>query len=112
MKGFQELNTKTNRVILYYPANLEDGYYKTVLEDIGFRVVRCERSDVPLQFLNDQSLLRELLSLSTVILEIPEDRMTQFKEESVSIFKELIVYSGSGPIRYEVSELLLLAIKP
>ncbi|GFY11691.1 uncharacterized protein TNCV_2539731 [Trichonephila clavipes] len=89
---------------------------KTVLqdciEDIGFRVVRCERSDVPLQFLNDQSLLRELLSLSTVILEIPEDRMTQFKEESVSIFKELIVYSGSGPIRYEVSELLLLAIKP
>ncbi|GFY38707.1 uncharacterized protein TNIN_403741 [Trichonephila inaurata madagascariensis] len=116
-KWLQRISTnwaqyRTNMAILYYPANLEDGYYKTVLEDIGFRVVLCERSDVPRQFLNDENLLIELLSLTIMILEIPEDRMTQFKEESVSIFKELIGYSGSGPIRYEVSDLLLLAIKP
>ncbi|PRD31098.1 UNVERIFIED_CONTAM: hypothetical protein NCL1_24420 [Trichonephila clavipes] len=40
---------------LFTPANLEDGYYKNVLEDIGFRVIRCERSNMQLQFLNDQS---------------------------------------------------------
>ncbi|GFS86945.1 uncharacterized protein TNCV_1280121 [Trichonephila clavipes] len=93
-------------------ANLEDEYYKVVLEYIGFRVVRCEKRDVQLLFLNDQSFLREFLAYTTVFLKIPEDRMAQFKEESVSHFKVLIGYSGSGPLRYEASELLLLAINP
>ncbi|GFV00603.1 uncharacterized protein TNCV_915431 [Trichonephila clavipes] len=96
---------------LFTPANLEDNYYKNVLEDIGFRVVRCERRDVKLQFLNDQSLLTELLAIAEALLDIPADKMLQFKEESVELFKELIGYSGSGPLQYEASELLLLAIK-
>ncbi|GFS54392.1 hypothetical protein TNIN_409711 [Trichonephila inaurata madagascariensis] len=103
---------RRNEIILFYAANLEDGYYENVLEDIGFRVVRCERSDVQHQFENDQTLLTKLLSLATIFLKIPEDKMTQFKEESVKLFKELIGYSGSGPLRYEISDLLLLAIKP
>ncbi|GFQ71692.1 uncharacterized protein TNCT_516591 [Trichonephila clavata] len=45
---------RKNGTPLFTPANLEDNYYKNVLEDIGFRVVRCERSDVQLQFLNDE----------------------------------------------------------
>ncbi|GFU07165.1 hypothetical protein TNCV_4946471, partial [Trichonephila clavipes] len=101
--------------LVRYPANLEDGYYKTVIRERywfsgrSMRKRRCATS-----VLNDQSAKiravaavasgqkidrgwlvtrsspvctikdppRELLSLSTVILEIPEDRMTQFKEES------------------------------
>ncbi|GFY68552.1 uncharacterized protein TNIN_76441 [Trichonephila inaurata madagascariensis] len=102
---------RINPMPFFAKANIEDVYYKFLLEDIGFRVVRSEKRDVQLQFLNDQSFLK-FLAYSTILLKIPEDRMTQFKEESVSLFKRLIGYSGSGPLCYEASELLLLAIKP
>ncbi|GFY74064.1 hypothetical protein TNIN_435261, partial [Trichonephila inaurata madagascariensis] len=72
----------------------------------------CERSDMQYQFLNDQSFIREWLEYTTVLLRIPADTIPQFNEESISLFKELIGYGGSGPLTYEHSELLLLAIKP
>ncbi|GFV74351.1 uncharacterized protein TNCV_5127941 [Trichonephila clavipes] len=93
---------------LFTPANIEDNYYKNVLENIGFRVVRCEGIDAKLQFLNDQSLLTEI---AEVLFDILVDKMSQFKEESVKLYKELIGYSGSGPLQYEASELLLFVIK-
>ncbi|GFR28661.1 jhamt [Trichonephila clavata] len=95
----------------FIPANQEDNYYKDMLEDLGFRVVRCERKDVQMQFSSDQSLLKILLPIAKTNLNIPADRMTQFKEESVSLFKILINYSGNGPLHYKASEILLLAIK-
>ncbi|GFR28662.1 jhamt [Trichonephila clavata] len=103
---------RKNTLNFFIAGNFGDGYYKKVMEDIGFRVILCERSDVKLQFSNDQDLLEELLIYATALLNIPEDMMAVFKEESVKIFKELIGYSGSGPLRYQASELLLIAIKP
>ncbi|GFX56063.1 hypothetical protein TNCV_1953831 [Trichonephila clavipes] len=108
----QKAFDRRNVMPLFTPSNLEEGYYKKVLENIGFQVVLCERNTVQSQFLDDESFLREFLMHATVQFFIPQDKMTQFKEESVSIFKELIGYSGSGPLCYEASELLLLAIKP
>ncbi|GFS54387.1 hypothetical protein TNIN_409691 [Trichonephila inaurata madagascariensis] len=95
----------------FIPANQENNYYKNVLEDLGFRVVRCERKDVQIQLFSDQSLLKILLPIAKTNLNIPADRMAQFKEESVSLFKSVINYSGSGPLHYKASEILLLAIK-
>ncbi|GFS40867.1 hypothetical protein TNIN_22671, partial [Trichonephila inaurata madagascariensis] len=103
---------RRNAIPFFTPANLEEGYYKKLLEKIGFQVVLCERRTVRNQFLDDQSFLRSFLTFARVQFNIPQGRMTQFKEESVKLFKELIGYSGSGPLRYEASDLLLLAIKP
>ncbi|GFX56016.1 hypothetical protein TNCV_1953361 [Trichonephila clavipes] len=101
-----------NVMPLFTPSYLEEGYYKDVLENIGFQVVLCERNTVQSQFLDDESFLREILIYARVQFKLREDLLTRFKEESISLFKELIGYSGSGPLCYEDSELLLLAIKP
>lgn len=97
---------------LFFPGNMEDDFYKNLLEDIGFQVVKCERIDVRLQFSSEQHCLRELLLFGRAILDIPQERMVEFKEDSLRVFKDLIGYSGSGRLRYETSDLLLLAIKP
>ncbi|GFT77548.1 hypothetical protein NPIL_20011 [Nephila pilipes] len=95
----------------FIPGSLETDYYKDLMEEIGFQEVRSEIKDVKLSFSNYQSCLRELLPIGRSLLDIPAEKMNDFKRDSLQLFRELIGWS-EGPMNYTASELVLFAVKP
>ncbi|GFU06139.1 uncharacterized protein NPIL_197751 [Nephila pilipes] len=95
----------------FITGNMGTDYYKNLLEEIGFQEVRSERKDVPLSFSDYRSCLRELLPIGRSRLNIPDERMDEFKRDSLQVFKSLIGWR-EGPMNYIASEVSLFAVKP
>ncbi|GFU28130.1 hypothetical protein NPIL_612661, partial [Nephila pilipes] len=95
----------------YFPGKLERGYYKNVMQSVGFQDVRSEIINIPLVYRTDDICLNELLQITKGIFNIPPERNDEFKCDLLKRFKN-IVGSKSEPICYTIVEILLFAVKP
>ncbi|CAL1275206.1 unnamed protein product [Larinioides sclopetarius] len=76
--------------------NIDDSYYKTILEEIGFRIIVCVKDRIGVPYESENAWKEVIFKLALSSFDIPEDLHEEFKKDLYEAFMKHNCRTSNG----------------